>query len=73
MANAGYCFINFTDVQDANCFSNFYAGRVLGNFGSRKVVEIVPAAIQGFYENLSHYSKKVVSTENNPEYVKRLL
>ncbi|KAF4680544.1 hypothetical protein FOZ60_013275 [Perkinsus olseni] len=67
MANAGYCFINFTTAEDASEFFDFFAGRVLGRFGSRKVVEVVPAAIQGFYQNLSHYSKKVVATEDNPE------
>ncbi|KAF4729436.1 hypothetical protein FOZ62_024894 [Perkinsus olseni] len=67
MANAGYCFINFTTAEYASEFFDSFAGRVLGRFGSRKVVEVVPAAIQGFYQNLSHYSKKVVATEDNPE------
>ncbi|KAF4647679.1 hypothetical protein FOL46_003916 [Perkinsus olseni] len=47
MANAGNCFINFTTAEDASEFFDFFAGRVLGRFGSRKVVEVVPAAIQG--------------------------
>ncbi|KAF4721820.1 hypothetical protein FOZ63_022519 [Perkinsus olseni] len=38
MANADNCFINFTTAEDASEFFDFFAGRVLGRFGSRKVV-----------------------------------
>ncbi|KAF4672479.1 hypothetical protein FOL47_000478 [Perkinsus chesapeaki] len=67
MANAGYCFINFITPELAKEFTHFYTGRTLGRFGSRKVVEVVPATIQGFRNNLEHYSRKAVAAEINPE------
>jgi hypothetical protein len=55
-ANRGYSFINFIDSSFAWMLRMTYEGQKIGKFNSDKVVSIVPAALQGFEANYSHYS-----------------
>jgi len=56
-ANRGYSFINFVTPGLALMFRMHFEGRKFNNFNSNKVVSVVPAALQGFDANYSHYSK----------------
>ncbi|KAF4672480.1 hypothetical protein FOL47_000479 [Perkinsus chesapeaki] len=67
-ANYGYCFINFTAPSVAALFSDAVSGKQLQQSSSRKVVQIVPAKLQGFDANLLHYSKKAVATDSEEEF-----
>lgn len=60
-ANRGYCFINFTNPSVAWMLKLQYEGRKMGRFNSDKVVSVVPAALQGFEANYSHYSTSRVN------------
>lgn len=55
-ANRGYAFINFISPSYAWMMRTAYEGRKMGKFNSDKVVSVVPAALQGFEANYSHYS-----------------
>lgn len=55
-ANRGYAFINFINPSYAWMMRTTYEGRKMGKFNSDKVVSVVPAALQGFEANYSHYS-----------------
>ncbi|EER13792.1 hypothetical protein Pmar_PMAR000952 [Perkinsus marinus ATCC 50983] len=67
-ANFGYCFINFTTPEVASLFTHLFSGKQLNMSTSKKIVEIVPAKLQGFDANLLHYSKKAVSTDSKEEF-----
>jgi len=55
-ANRGYAFINFTTLGMALIFRMHFEGQRFSNFHSNKVLSIVPAKLQGFEANYSHYS-----------------
>jgi len=55
-ANKGYAFINFIDPAFAWMLRMTYEGQKMGQFNSEKVVSVVPAALQGFEANHSHYA-----------------
>ncbi|KAF4729434.1 hypothetical protein FOZ62_024893 [Perkinsus olseni] len=67
-ANFGYCFINFTTPAVASLFTHVLSGKQLKMSTSRKIIEIVPAKLQGFDANLLHYSKKAVSSDSEEEF-----
>ncbi|KAF4680545.1 hypothetical protein FOZ60_013276 [Perkinsus olseni] len=67
-ANFGYCFINFTTPAVASLFTHVFSGKQLKMSTSRKIIEIVPAKLQGFDANLLHYSKKAVSSDSEEEF-----
>jgi len=60
-ANRGYAFINFIDSSFAWMLRMTYEGQKMGRFNSDKVVSVVPAALQGFEANFSHYSTSRVN------------
>ncbi|KAF4658273.1 hypothetical protein FOZ61_005736 [Perkinsus olseni] len=64
----GYCFINFTTPAVASLFTHVFSGKQLKMSTSRKIIEIVPAKLQGFDANLLHYSKKAVSSDSEEEF-----
>ena len=67
-ANFGYAFINFVDEQDVGPFTKKFNGLKLNRFTSNKIIQIVPAQLQGFQANLQHYCKKAVCTDDNIDY-----
>lgn len=55
-ANRGYAFLNFIDPSFAWMFKMSYEGRKMNRFNSSKVVSVMPATLQGFDANYTHYS-----------------
>jgi len=55
-ANRGYSFLNFIDPSFAWLFKMTYEGRKMNRFNSSKVVSVMPATLQGFDANYTHYS-----------------
>jgi len=60
-ANRGYAFLNFIDPSFAWMFKMSYEGRKMNRFNSSKVVSVMPATLQGFEANYTHYSTARVS------------
>ena len=67
-ANFGYAFINFIEERDVEPFTKRFNGLKLNRFTSNKIIQIVPAQLQGFQANLQHYCKKAVCTDDNLDY-----
>jgi len=67
-ANFGYAFINFIEERDVDPFTKRFNGLKLNRFTSNKIIQIVPAQLQGFQANLQHYCKKAVCTDDNLDY-----
>ena len=67
-ANFGYAFINFLDEREVGPFTKRFNGLKLNRFTSNKIIQIVPAQLQGFQANLQHYCKKAVCTDDNVDY-----
>jgi len=67
-ANFGYAFINFVDEREVDPFTKRFNGLKLNRFTSNKIIQIVPAQLQGFQANLQHYCKKAVCTDDNIDY-----
>lgn len=67
-ANFGYAFINFVDEREVQPFTKRFNGLKLNRFTSNKIIQIVPAQLQGFQANLQHYCKKAVCTDDNIDY-----
>jgi hypothetical protein len=67
-ANFGYAFINFVDEREVDPFTKRFNGLKLNRFTSNKIIQIVPAQLQGFQANLQHYCKKAVCTDDNVDY-----
>ena len=67
-ANFGYAFINFLDEREVGPFTKRFNGLKLNRFTSNKIIQIVPAQLQGFQANLQHYCKKAVCTDDNIDY-----
>lgn len=60
-ANRGYAFLNFIDPSFAWMFKMSYEGRKMNRFNSSKVVSVMPATLQGFDANYTHYSSARVN------------
>jgi len=60
-ANRGYAFLNFIDPGFAWMFKVTYEGRKMNRFNSNKVVQVMPATLQGFEANYAHYSSARVN------------
>eukprot|EP00747_Dinoflagellata_sp_TGD_P063160 gnl/TRDRNA2_/TRDRNA2_153336_c1_seq2.p2 gnl/TRDRNA2_/TRDRNA2_153336_c1~~gnl/TRDRNA2_/TRDRNA2_153336_c1_seq2.p2 ORF type:complete len:290 (-),score=59.90 gnl/TRDRNA2_/TRDRNA2_153336_c1_seq2:47-916(-) len=65
-ANRGYAFVNFDDPSDALRFKQEFDGRQMALFDSNKVVNVMPATLQGFEANYAHYSNARVN-RSDPE------
>jgi len=55
-SNRGYAFINFVEPKYAMAFKSCYEGHQLTKYSSRKVIAILPAALQGFDANHAHFA-----------------
>ena len=72
-ANRGYAFINFVSPDFAWLARRTYEGQKMGKFNSEKLVSVVPAALQGFEANYSHYSTARVNrgpAETRPVFLR---
>lgn len=58
-ANKGYAFVNFSDPAAAWRFKQVYDGRAMA-LSSDKFVSVMPAVLQGYDANYSHYANSRV-------------
>jgi len=73
-SNRGYAFINFVEPKYAMAFKSCYEGHQLTKYSSRKVIAILPAALQGFEANHAHFaSSRVIhdAPEARPVFLRR--
>ncbi|CAE7536097.1 TE1 [Symbiodinium natans] len=56
--NRGYAFINFHSPEAAKEFALAFHDRQLSRYPTKKVLEVAPAATQGYEANMSKYFKK---------------
>eukprot|EP00928_Gymnodinium_smaydae_P053437 TRINITY_DN37422_c0_g1_i1.p1 TRINITY_DN37422_c0_g1~~TRINITY_DN37422_c0_g1_i1.p1 ORF type:complete len:339 (-),score=20.09 TRINITY_DN37422_c0_g1_i1:478-1419(-) len=54
----GYAFVNFSDDITAYRFKEQFDGRTMNIPGGSKKLEIIPANLQGYSQNASHYITK---------------
>eukprot|EP00928_Gymnodinium_smaydae_P061090 TRINITY_DN4516_c0_g2_i1.p1 TRINITY_DN4516_c0_g2~~TRINITY_DN4516_c0_g2_i1.p1 ORF type:complete len:313 (+),score=27.95 TRINITY_DN4516_c0_g2_i1:59-997(+) len=54
----GYAFINFLDASSAYRFKELFHGRRMDLPGGTKLLEVIPANLQGYNKNVSHYIDK---------------
>merc|ERR1712217_825963 len=54
--NRGYAFLNFIDPRFAWMFKVQFESRKMNRFNSNKVVNVMPATLQGFEANYAHYA-----------------
>ncbi|CAL1147862.1 unnamed protein product [Cladocopium goreaui] len=66
--NVGYAFINFLTSQDLDRFMTYFAGYVFPNCPTPKAARVSLAHIQGFIENIRHFSNRAVSHSRNSQY-----
>eukprot|EP00439_Symbiodinium_sp_Y106_P069087 s1226_g11.t2 len=66
--NVGYAFINFLTSPDLERFMMEFAGYLFQNHSSQKVARVSLAHIQGFIENIRHFSNRAVSQSRNSQY-----
>jgi hypothetical protein len=55
-ANRGFAFLNFVNDEVAAEFYRQYHGQRLKHFNTGKVVAVMPADLQGFTQNATHYA-----------------
>mmetsp|Transcript_434 Transcript_434/g.1212 ORF Transcript_434/g.1212 Transcript_434/m.1212 type:complete len:432 (+) Transcript_434:74-1369(+) len=60
-ANKGYAFLNFLRPDYAYGFKLAFHGKQMAQFKSNKIVNVTPAAIQGFEANHAHFSRTRVN------------
>merc|ERR1712008_546495 len=65
--NRGYAFINFRDAADACRFVQAFHGQRLTRYPTHKIIEVSPAALQGFDANVAqHVVRKGSRRIHNP-------
>lgn len=70
-ANRGSALINFTAPGFALMFKMHFEAQGLADFGSHRVVSVVPAALQGFDANFAAWSEKATeSAKTRQEFAK---
>eukprot|EP00928_Gymnodinium_smaydae_P022506 TRINITY_DN1887_c0_g1_i1.p1 TRINITY_DN1887_c0_g1~~TRINITY_DN1887_c0_g1_i1.p1 ORF type:complete len:285 (-),score=35.13 TRINITY_DN1887_c0_g1_i1:539-1393(-) len=63
----GYAFVNFVDDRTAYKFKNRFHGRKMDVPGSFKLLEIIPANLQGYSKNSTHYIAKQCELSSVPK------
>jgi len=66
--NVGYAFINFVSPEELERFTMLFAGYSFEDHASQKVARVSLAHIQGFIENVRHFSHRAVSQSRNSQY-----
>eukprot|EP00928_Gymnodinium_smaydae_P078502 TRINITY_DN6258_c0_g3_i1.p1 TRINITY_DN6258_c0_g3~~TRINITY_DN6258_c0_g3_i1.p1 ORF type:complete len:331 (+),score=24.78 TRINITY_DN6258_c0_g3_i1:66-995(+) len=54
----GYAFVNFLDAYTAYRFKEHFDGLLMDVLGGVKRLEVIPANLQGYSQNISHYIAK---------------
>lgn len=66
--NVGYAFINFVAPSDMELFTKTFSGYNFKDHASQKIARVSPAHLQGFYENIQHFSNRAVAHARNSAY-----
>mmetsp|Transcript_120119 Transcript_120119/g.218305 ORF Transcript_120119/g.218305 Transcript_120119/m.218305 type:complete len:396 (-) Transcript_120119:340-1527(-) len=66
--NVGYAFINFSSPADMSQFIHIFTDYKFKRHQSQKIARVSPAHIQGFLENVSHFSNCAVTRSRNCHY-----
>merc|ERR1719183_3446055 len=67
-SNVGYAFINFLSTPFLHRFTECFTGYMFQRYPSQKIATVVPAHIQGFEENVRHFSNRAVTQSRNSQY-----
>eukprot|EP00928_Gymnodinium_smaydae_P078407 TRINITY_DN6232_c0_g1_i1.p1 TRINITY_DN6232_c0_g1~~TRINITY_DN6232_c0_g1_i1.p1 ORF type:complete len:570 (+),score=54.42 TRINITY_DN6232_c0_g1_i1:59-1768(+) len=57
-SSRGYAFVNFLDADTAYAFKEKFHGRRSDSLGLAKQLEVIPANLQGYCQNVCHYVEK---------------
>lgn len=66
--NVGYAFINFYMPQSMAAFIKAFSGYRFKDHSSQKIAKVSPAHLQGFVENVRHFSNRAVTHSRNSQY-----
>jgi len=66
--NVGYAFINFSTPPSMDEFITSFSGYRFKDHSSQKIAKVSPAHLQGFYENVQHFSNRAVTHSRNSQY-----
>jgi len=66
--NVGYAFINFVCPDVMQQFIRMFSGYRFKDHSSHKVARVSPAHLQGFLENVQHFSNRAVTHARNSQY-----
>jgi hypothetical protein len=66
--NVGYAFINFMGPADMQAFIDVFTDYKFKRHQSQKIARVSPAHIQGFLENVCHFSSCAVTRSRNSQY-----
>lgn len=66
--NVGYCFINFTSCAGLQKFMSVFVGYAFQKHSGQKIAQVSEAHVQGFVENISHFSNRAVAHSRNGQY-----
>eukprot|EP00747_Dinoflagellata_sp_TGD_P098770 gnl/TRDRNA2_/TRDRNA2_167545_c2_seq1.p1 gnl/TRDRNA2_/TRDRNA2_167545_c2~~gnl/TRDRNA2_/TRDRNA2_167545_c2_seq1.p1 ORF type:complete len:343 (+),score=55.55 gnl/TRDRNA2_/TRDRNA2_167545_c2_seq1:73-1101(+) len=66
--NVGYAFINFCTNVDYRKFTDRFTNYKFKTHPSGKIAKVSPAHMQGFRENILHFSNRAVTLSTKPEY-----
>merc|ERR1719473_1307696 len=66
--NVGYAFINFMSPSNMQAFVDVFTDYKFKRHQSQKIARVSPAHIQGFLENVCHFSSCAVTRSRNSQY-----
>jgi len=66
--NVGYAFINFMSPGDMQAFIDLFTDYKFKRHQSQKIARVSTAHIQGFLENVCHFSSCAVTRSRNSQY-----
>jgi hypothetical protein len=66
--NVGYAFINFQTPACMCHFTETFSGHAFREHASQKRARVTPAHLQGFQENVRHFSNRAVTHSRNSQY-----
>eukprot|EP00438_Fugacium_kawagutii_P033090 Skav229603 [mRNA] locus=scaffold510:225750:228890:+ [translate_table: standard] len=66
--NVGYAFINFLTTEELERFMVEFANHAFKHHSSQKLARVSLAHVQGFIENIRHFSNRAVAHSRNNQY-----
>lgn len=66
--NVGYAFINFLTTEELERFMTEFANHAFKHHSSQKLARVSLAHVQGFIENIRHFSNRAVAHSRNNQY-----